>query len=750
MGRFADQPIGQPDFRVDVASALGVQMDLCDVRRPAVPFDELPLDLKIELVAGAALRQRPPSLRLDMNDLGSTSGSVSGESEQYTPSCSSHASARGGEADFYEEYVLGGELGRGAAAVVRTARRAASGREGDEAVGSEVAVKVIEKGSFDLMRLQMEVRALEALDHPNIIRLVSTYESPRRLYILMEHARGGELFDRIVTMGHFDEPTAQRVMLQLLDALRYMHSQKVGGASGQLVRGCGCMGGWGSPCLPRLAPHPPWSPIAQVIHRDIKPENLLMASADPDDWTIKVSDFGLVKMTDAISTPTGQRSGAAGAEGWGGSMGGELSDGLGSAEAGAGFDGGLGGVGSGLRRGPTTGGCNLGEVSPSTTDSSGGLSPPSPHSASSIAPLPLPRMRSPPKPLLRATTSCGSSYYMAPEVVHAARLGPYTETADLFSAGVVLYILLSGRPPFSEGRLPVPALNGWKAVRGIAAAGGQSMGGLHEVPFPVELWGPVSAEAKALVYWMLDPSGATRCTAAQALASKWLSGSCGPAAEGEEAAGGVAAEGDGLALRKGIRRNSSLSRLHAEEFERFNSKRPRRGSSLSRGGMAAAEAEGGAGARAWGGGSPVGSPGGFRYMRAAGAGRGPELPLRSPAMRLGRESVAAGSPLSVSRPGAAAAAVRSAAGEAACECGDKLSPMSREDSTHFELELESSVRRLRLDAEMADAEAEEGSSGAGHYAVGSGDAGLGGLGRSGARSTDAGVEAGDTRVLGRV
>jgi len=31
-------------------------------------------------------------------------------------------------------------------------------------------------------------------------------------------------------------------------------------------------------------------------HRDIKPENLLMTSSDRDDWTVKVSDFGLVKM----------------------------------------------------------------------------------------------------------------------------------------------------------------------------------------------------------------------------------------------------------------------------------------------------------------------------------------------------------------------------------------------------------------------------------------------------------------------
>ena len=45
---------------------------------------------------------------------------------------------------------------------------------------------------------------------------------------------------------------------------------------------------------------------------------------------------------------------------------------------------------------------------------------------------------------VKMQTCCGTSFYMAPEVI----LGEYTETCDIWSLGVIMYILLSGVPPF--------------------------------------------------------------------------------------------------------------------------------------------------------------------------------------------------------------------------------------------------------------------------------------------------------------
>ncbi|KAH7685044.1 Non-specific serine/threonine protein kinase protein [Dioscorea alata] len=106
------------------------------------------------------------------------------------------------------------------------------------------------------------------------------------------------------------------------------------------------------------------------------------------------------------------------------------------------------------------------------------------------------------KPGERFTEVVGSPYYMAPEVLKRN----YGPEVDVWSAGVILYILLCGVPPF------------WAETdEGIARAIIRSV-----VNFDKEPWPKVSKHAKDLVKQMLDPNPYTRLTAEEVLDHPWL------------------------------------------------------------------------------------------------------------------------------------------------------------------------------------------------------------------------------------
>ena len=70
--------------------------------------------------------------------------------------------------------------------------------------GKEFACKVIDKRQIEmkfsglLEQFYVEIKVLQMLDHPNIIHLQDAYETPDRIYMVMETMNGGELFDYIV------------------------------------------------------------------------------------------------------------------------------------------------------------------------------------------------------------------------------------------------------------------------------------------------------------------------------------------------------------------------------------------------------------------------------------------------------------------------------------------------------------------------------------------------------------------------
>ncbi|WJZ88094.1 hypothetical protein VitviT2T_007425 [Vitis vinifera] len=106
------------------------------------------------------------------------------------------------------------------------------------------------------------------------------------------------------------------------------------------------------------------------------------------------------------------------------------------------------------------------------------------------------------KPGQRFNEIVGSPYYMAPEVLRRH----YGPEVDVWSAGVILYILLCGVPPF------------WaETEEGIAQAIVKSV-----VDFERDPWPHVSEDAKDLVRSMLDPNPYNRLTVEEVLAHPWI------------------------------------------------------------------------------------------------------------------------------------------------------------------------------------------------------------------------------------
>mmetsp|Transcript_73996 Transcript_73996/g.154272 ORF Transcript_73996/g.154272 Transcript_73996/m.154272 type:complete len:734 (+) Transcript_73996:87-2288(+) len=105
------------------------------------------------------------------------------------------------------------------------------------------------------------------------------------------------------------------------------------------------------------------------------------------------------------------------------------------------------------------------------------------------------------------TTRLGTPTYVAPEVLR----GAYGQPADIWSCGVVLYVLLSGKPPFDG---PTDQ-HTFRAIR----AGEYSFSGV--------CWERVSAEAKELIRGMICLSPMLRLTAGEALSNDWMRSTMG-------------------------------------------------------------------------------------------------------------------------------------------------------------------------------------------------------------------------------
>ncbi|KAG8520408.1 Serine/threonine-protein kinase H2 [Galemys pyrenaicus] len=100
-----------------------------------------------------------------------------------------------------------------------------------------------------------ELTVLRRVSHRYIVQLMEIFEAQDRVYVVMELATGGELFDRLITQGSFTEQDAVRILQMVVDGVRYLHALR-------------------------------------ITHRDLKPENLLYYHPGAES-KILITDFAL-------------------------------------------------------------------------------------------------------------------------------------------------------------------------------------------------------------------------------------------------------------------------------------------------------------------------------------------------------------------------------------------------------------------------------------------------------------------------
>merc|ERR550534_2813314 len=126
--------------------------------------------------------------------------------------------------------------------------------------GDRVAIKIIDKRECDVKLLQTEVAVLQQVKHECVVELYDLFETKRYLHMIMELCEGGELLERLVSLGeggHYDEVQCCKIIHQIARGVKYMHSNG-------------------------------------IVHRDLKPENILCQ--DKSALKVKVADFGISKV----------------------------------------------------------------------------------------------------------------------------------------------------------------------------------------------------------------------------------------------------------------------------------------------------------------------------------------------------------------------------------------------------------------------------------------------------------------------
>ncbi|KAI4861697.1 checkpoint kinase 2-like protein [Hypoxylon rubiginosum] len=154
---------------------------------------------------------------------------------------------------FLQQYTMLDRLGKGHFAEVCLCV--------EKSTGQRFAVKIFTKNpSIDERSktdgLQQEIAVLMGVSHPNVLCLKDTFNEKNAVYLVLELAPEGELFNYIVMKQKLSEAESRKLFTQLFQGIKYLHDRN-------------------------------------IVHRDVKPENILLVDKE---LHVKLADFGLAKI----------------------------------------------------------------------------------------------------------------------------------------------------------------------------------------------------------------------------------------------------------------------------------------------------------------------------------------------------------------------------------------------------------------------------------------------------------------------
>ena len=122
---------------------------------------------------------------------------------------------------FHQQYTLLEKLGKGHFAEVFLCI--------EKSTGQRYAVKIFTKhpGVEERSKtegLQQEIAVLMGVSHPNVLCLKDTFSEPKAVYIVLELAPEGELFNFIVLKQKLSEDEARKLFIQLFQGIKYLVS----------------------------------------------------------------------------------------------------------------------------------------------------------------------------------------------------------------------------------------------------------------------------------------------------------------------------------------------------------------------------------------------------------------------------------------------------------------------------------------------------------------------------------------------